>query len=283
MPRDHRLVSGASPAASAPRPSIRSACSGPTWPRPARSASLICAARRRDGRRPRSPAAAGRWRSASCSACCSRCSGRGRLYLARRAARPRERRARRERPAARRERPRGAGAGAADRRGAARSARLGAPALFAIAASAVGVVDLLLARASWPSDALGLTPVVFLAAGVFFVLTMLTYVEGNSLHPERRRRLDASRATRSTSSWSFVAGWAIILDYLIVMAIGTFVDLALPRRVLGRGRRRAGSRSLIAAAVIGWVALVERPRHPAASAARRCCGWGCVNLGAVRS
>ena len=34
-------------------------------------------------------------------------------------------------------------------------------------------------------DALGLTPIAFLLAAVFFVVTMMTYLEGNSLHPER--------------------------------------------------------------------------------------------------
>ena len=34
-------------------------------------------------------------------------------------------------------------------------------------------------------DALGLTPVVFLIAAVFLVCTILTYVEGSSLHTER--------------------------------------------------------------------------------------------------
>ena len=45
----------------------------------------------------------------------------------------------------------------------------------------------------------GLTPVVFLIAGLFFGLAMMTYAEGASLHPERGAR-PCSRATRSTSS-----------------------------------------------------------------------------------
>ena len=38
-------------------------------------------------------------------------------------------------------------------------------------------------------DALGLTPLAFFAAGLFFVVTMATYVEGSSLHPGARRRI----------------------------------------------------------------------------------------------
>ena len=33
--------------------------------------------------------------------------------------------------------------------------------------------------------ALGLTPLVYLAAGLFFALTALTYLEGAKMHPER--------------------------------------------------------------------------------------------------
>ena len=63
--------------------------------------------------------------------------------------------------------------------------------------------------------ALGLTPVAFLLAGVFFVLTMMTYVEGGVLHQERG---GASSLTRYAFNelWSFIAGWAILLDYLLV-------------------------------------------------------------------
>ena len=60
---------------------------------------------------------------------------------------------------------------------------------------------------------------MFLLAGVFFVLTMITYVEGNSLHPERGGASTFARYAFN-ELWSFMAGWAILLDYLIVMAIG---------------------------------------------------------------
>jgi APA family basic amino acid/polyamine antiporter len=50
---------------------------------------------------------------------------------------------------------------------------------------------------------------------------MLTYVEGTSLHPERGGASTFARYAFN-ELWSFVAGWAIILDYLIVMAFGSF-------------------------------------------------------------
>ena len=48
---------------------------------------------------------------------------------------------------------------------------------------------------------------------------MATYVEGSSLHPERGGASTFARYAFD-ELWSFIAGWAILLDYLIVMAIG---------------------------------------------------------------
>jgi basic amino acid/polyamine antiporter, APA family len=100
---------------------------------------------------------------------------------------------------------------------------LGEPALFAIALSAIGS-SIYVVLGVVAGDALGLTPFAFLLAGVFFAVTTLTYIEGSSLHPERG---GASAFARYAFDelWSFVAGWAIILDYLIVMAFGA---LAVP-------------------------------------------------------
>ena len=98
---------------------------------------------------------------------------------------------------------------------------LGSPALFAIVwtslASAIyfslGIVA---------ENALGLTPVVFLGAGVFFVLTAMTYVEGSSLHPDRAGATVFARYAFN-ELWSFIAGWAILLDFLILIAVTAFV------------------------------------------------------------
>jgi basic amino acid/polyamine antiporter, APA family len=95
---------------------------------------------------------------------------------------------------------------------------LGEPALFAIILSGV-VAALYVTVGVVAEDALGLTPVVFLVAGLFLVATILTYVEGSSLHPERGGASSFARYAFD-EFWSFVAGWAILLDYMIVMAIG---------------------------------------------------------------
>ena len=97
---------------------------------------------------------------------------------------------------------------------------LGEPALFAGGLSAAGA-SILFALGVVADRALGLTPLAFLIAAVFFVLTMLTYVEGNSLHPERGGASVFARYAFN-ELWSFIAGWAILLDYLIVMAVGAF-------------------------------------------------------------
>jgi APA family basic amino acid/polyamine antiporter len=98
---------------------------------------------------------------------------------------------------------------------------LGEPALFAITLSAV-VSGLLLTLGVVSGDALGLAPLVYLVAGLFFVVTMATYVEGSSLHQERGGASSFARYAFD-ELWSFIAGWAILLDYVIVMAAGAVV------------------------------------------------------------
>jgi APA family basic amino acid/polyamine antiporter len=131
---------------------------------------------------------------------------------------------------------------------------LGAPALFAIAAGAVGS-SVYFALGIVAQDALALTPVAFAAAGFFFLLTMLSYLEGSSLHTERG---GASMFARYAFNelWSFVAGWAILLDFLIVMALGSLavsgylgVFWSLPSD--------EGFELIVAAAVLVWVAWVN--------------------------
>jgi APA family basic amino acid/polyamine antiporter len=97
---------------------------------------------------------------------------------------------------------------------------LGALALFAIGLSSVGA-SIYFALGVVAGNTLGLTPVAFLLAGVFFVLTTMTYLEGGVLHQERGGASTLARYAFN-ELWSFIAGWAIILDYLIVIAIASF-------------------------------------------------------------
>ena len=129
---------------------------------------------------------------------------------------------------------------------------IGSPALFAIVwsslASAVyfslGIVA---------ENALGLTPIAFLGAGVFFVLTAMTYVEGASLHQERAGSTVFARYAFN-ELWSFIAGWAVLLDFLILIAVTAFVAthyMAAFWAPLGSG----GTELAVALAIIAYVAV----------------------------
>ena len=64
---------------------------------------------------------------------------------------------------------------------------------------------------------LGLTPVIFLLAGLMFALTSLSYVEGGAMLRERGGSATFARHAFNELI-SFIAGWAILIDYLIVIA-----------------------------------------------------------------
>jgi APA family basic amino acid/polyamine antiporter len=127
----------------------------------------------------------------------------------------------------------------------------GPPALVAIGASALAS-SIYVALGIVTGRALGLTPVVYLAAGVFFVLTAMTYIEGNSLHPERGGASTFARYAFD-ELWAFIAGWAFLLDYLIVMALSAFC-IAHYLAAFWGGANDRWVELLIAAAAIGWVA-----------------------------
>ncbi len=67
----------------------------------------------------------------------------------------------------------------------------------------------------------GLTPVVFLLGGLMFALALMTYVEGSSLHQDRAGSTVFARHAFN-ELWSFVAGWAMLLDYVILLAVCAF-------------------------------------------------------------
>src|SRR6058998_1178984 len=69
--------------------------------------------------------------------------------------------------------------------------------------------------------ALGLTPVIFLLAGGLFALTAKTYAEGASMFPEAGGSSSFARHAFNELA-SFIAGWALTLDYIITIAISAF-------------------------------------------------------------
>jgi basic amino acid/polyamine antiporter, APA family len=99
----------------------------------------------------------------------------------------------------------------------------------------------------------GLTPAVFLVAGLFFGLTSMTYAEGASLHPERGGSAVFARYAFNELV-SFVAGWAIFLDYTILIAVTALTVpayLAAFAAPIGRGALELA----VAFAVIAFVAV----------------------------
>lgn len=94
---------------------------------------------------------------------------------------------------------------------------LGVPWLFAAAYSAVGF-SIYFALGVVADRGLGLTPLIFLAAGLLFGLTTLTYVEGGAMFRERGGSSTFARHAFNELI-AFVAGWAILIDYLIVIAL----------------------------------------------------------------
>jgi APA family basic amino acid/polyamine antiporter len=69
--------------------------------------------------------------------------------------------------------------------------------------------------------ALGLTPVIFMLAGALFALTAKTYAEGASMFPEAGG--SSSFARHAFNEFvSFLAGWALSLDYILTIAISAF-------------------------------------------------------------
>ena len=93
---------------------------------------------------------------------------------------------------------------------------LGVPFLYAIAASAVGF-SIYFSIGVVADRGLGLTPVIFLGAGILFAITTLTYVEGGAMYRERGGSSTFARHAFNELI-SFIAGWAILIDYVIVIS-----------------------------------------------------------------
>src|SRR5216110_1761778 len=97
---------------------------------------------------------------------------------------------------------------------------LGAPALFATAYGNVGS-SIYYALGLVAGIALGLTPVVFLIAGIIFAATAATYAEGTVRFPEAGGSSSFSRHAFNELV-SFGAAWAQMLNYVITIAISAF-------------------------------------------------------------
>jgi len=97
---------------------------------------------------------------------------------------------------------------------------LGANALFATAYGNVGS-SIYYALGVTAFFALGLTPVVFVIAGLFFAATAATYAEGTVSFPEAGGSSSFARHAYNELV-SFGAAWAQMLNYIITIAISAF-------------------------------------------------------------
>ncbi|HYH54477.1 MAG TPA: amino acid permease [Solirubrobacterales bacterium] len=131
---------------------------------------------------------------------------------------------------------------------------LGVPMLFAAAYSAVGF-SIYFSLGVVADKGLGLTPLIFLASGLLFGLTTLTYVEGGAMF---RQRGGSSTFARHAFNEliAFIAGWAILIDYLIVIALAS---LSVPHYLTPPGTEfgNPGWEIGIAAAVIVVVCVLN--------------------------
>jgi APA family basic amino acid/polyamine antiporter len=131
---------------------------------------------------------------------------------------------------------------------------LGSPALFAIVWTSLAS-SIYFSLGVVAGHALGLTPLVFLAAGVFFTLTSMTYAEGASQHRDRAGSTVFARHAFNELV-SFIAGWAILLDYVILIAIAALTAtsyLGAFYRPIGHGAPRL----LVAVAIIAFVVFAN--------------------------
>jgi APA family basic amino acid/polyamine antiporter len=137
---------------------------------------------------------------------------------------------------------------------------LDAPALFAVAYGEIGS-SIYFALGIVASAALGLTPLVLLLSGGIFILVSLSYAEGTAAIPETG---GASTFTRRAFNdlAGFITGWALFLDYLIVIALSAlflphYVGAALSSDAL----RDSPWDVTVACVVIGSIAAVRLFRH----------------------
>jgi APA family basic amino acid/polyamine antiporter len=131
---------------------------------------------------------------------------------------------------------------------------VGSPALFGIVQAFVAA-SLYFSVGVVAQRVLGLTWLVFLAGMALFALVVMTYMEGASLHQERGGATVIARYAFN-ELWSFVAGWAILLDYLILIALTAFT-VADYAAVFWKPLATGIPEFLVGASVIAYVAFTN--------------------------
>ena len=137
---------------------------------------------------------------------------------------------------------------------------LDAPALFAVAYDEIAS-SLYFALGVVVAQALGLTPLVLLFSGALFLVVSLSYAEGTAAIPETGGAATLVRLTFN-DLFGFVTGWALLLDYLIVIALSTlflphYVSWALDLPAL----RDSPWDAVVACCVIAALATIRLVHH----------------------
>jgi APA family basic amino acid/polyamine antiporter len=112
------------------------------------------------------------------------------------------------------------------------------------------------------AHALGFTPLVLLIVGVLFLIVSFSYAEGTAALPETGGAATFVRRALNDLA-GFLTGWALFLDYLIVISLSA---LFLPHYLSGALRIPALDRNpwdvVVAVCVIMIVAAVRLVRRP---------------------
>ena len=137
---------------------------------------------------------------------------------------------------------------------------LDAPALFSVAYGEIAS-SLYFALGIVAAYALGLTPLVLLGAGVFFLIVSLSYAEATAALPETGGAATFVRRAYN-DVFGFLTGWALFLDYLIVIALSTIFLPHYLGTALGLEELRESPWDIvIAVTVIVVIAAIRLTRH----------------------
>ena len=136
---------------------------------------------------------------------------------------------------------------------------LDAPALFAVAYGEIAS-SIYIALGIVAAQALGLTPLVLLLTGALFFVVSLSYAEGTAALPETGGAATFVRRAFNDLA-GFVTGWALFLDYLIVMALSAlFAPHYLGAALSAPSLRDNPWDALIACALVAVIAAVRLVR-----------------------
>jgi APA family basic amino acid/polyamine antiporter len=138
---------------------------------------------------------------------------------------------------------------------------LDARALFSVAYGEIAS-SIYFALGVLAANALGFTPLVLLLVGGLFLLVSFSYAEGTAMLPETGGAATFVRRALNDVA-GFLTGWALFLDYLIVIALSA---IFLPHYLAGalqvEALRRSPWEEIVAVGVIALVAATRLVRRP---------------------